>query len=82
MSKIFQSTEQLYGVSPTELAEMKYKDALLLMRKGLIKRKGELSDAMFKMYEYDPDIEMQMKKVIKAIKLTDLRIDEIKEKKW
>ena len=81
MKKQMLSTKALYGVDPSELAEMKYKDALLLMRKGLIKRKGELSDAMFQMYEYDPEIEMEMKRVIKAIMLTDLRLDEIKVKK-
>ena len=78
--KIFQGTKALYGVEPSELAEIKYKDALLLMRKGLMKRKGELSDAMFAMYEYDPEIEMEMKRIIKAIKLTDLRLNEIKVK--
>ena len=76
----FQSTQQLYGVDPHVLAEMPYKEALLLMNKGLWKRKRELADALFQATTGDEAsaIQNEFRKVLKAISLTDLRLEEIK----
>ncbi len=74
-----QSTLDLYGVEPKELADMKYADALQLMRVGLWKRKRELATAIYEATDGDIASLLQddLRKVMKAIDLTDLRLDEI-----
>ncbi len=74
------STQKLYGVDPKTLANMLYKDALVLMRVGLWKRKKELAMAIYEATDGDVASELQdaLRKVMKAIDLTDLRLDEIK----
>ncbi len=76
-----QSTLDLYGVEPKELADMPYKEALVLMKIGLWKRKRELADEIFKATDGDMASILQdaLRKVMKAIDLTDLRLEEIKD---
>ena len=77
--KKLMSTEELYGVKPSELADMTYRAALTLMRVGLWKRKKELAMAIYEATEGDVASELQdaLRKVMKAIDLTDLRLEEI-----
>ncbi len=77
--KQLQSTEELYGVNPEELANLRYADALQLMRLGLWKRKKELAMAIYEATEGDVASELQdaLRKVMKAIDLTDLRLEEL-----
>ncbi len=77
--KKLMSTEELYGIKPTELADLRYADALQLMRLGLWKRKKELAMAIYEATEGDVASELQdaLRKVMKAIDLTDLRLEEI-----
>lgn len=79
--KRFDSTVELYGVNPKVLAEMKYKDALQVMYKGLWKRKRKIADLLFEEKEHDVAVKLQddLRKVTKAIALTDLKIEEIKD---
>ena len=42
------TTEEIYGVSPVELAKMTYEEALLVKMAGLIKRKKEITDELFR----------------------------------
>ncbi len=80
MSKPFLSTQELYGVEPKELADMKYKDALEVMRTGLWERKKVLVDSLFATTDSDIASQLQdaFRKVMKAIDLMDLKIEEIK----
>lgn len=74
------STLELYGVEPKKLAEMSYKDALKVMHDGLWNRKKVLADAMFAATNGDEASKVQddFRKVLKAIELTDLRLEEIR----
>ena len=80
MGKKFLSTEALYGVPPKELGDMLYKDALQVMKAGLWNRKRILADELFASTDGDEASAIQEahKKVLKAIDLTDLRIEELK----
>ena len=72
-------TMELYGVDPADLAEMKYGDALQALRVGLINRKKELADKLFLCREYKEAsaIQSDIRKVMKAMDINDLRIEEI-----
>lgn len=74
------STLELYGVAPEKLADMSYREALNIMHAGLWVRKGELTEALFATTDGDvaSEIQNEYRKVLKAINITDLRIDEIK----
>lgn len=74
------STIELYGVEPEVLAEMKYKDALQVLKKGLLKRNSDLVDELAYCQDYKRSTKIQaaMKKVEKAIAITEIRIEEIR----
>lgn len=79
--KQFDSTEELYGVSPKVLANMTYKNALETKKQGLLKRKRRVADEMFLATDYDTEVaplQVSLKKVTKALQLVDLQLEEIK----
>ena len=80
MNNYFQSTQALYGVDPMVLSKMSYEDALALMLAGLWKRKREKADAIFAATDGDEAslLQDELRKIMKAIELTDLKIEEIK----
>lgn len=76
----FQSTLSLYGVEPKELSKMDYGRALNVKYLGLLKRKKELANDLFECVNYTKAVEIQVdfKKIMKAIDLVKLQIEEIK----
>ena len=80
MSKKLVATQELYGIDPKTLAHLPYCEALVKMKEGLLKRKSELTNEMFLAVEYKPELEKEYKRVLKAIKLTELRMEEINER--
>jgi len=78
--KLFQSTEELYGVNPKVLAKMPYDEALLVMSAGLWKRKRKLADELFECQDSEESSRLQddFRKVTKAIALNELKIEELK----
>ncbi len=81
MSKKLLSTQELYGVNPKTLADMKYSNALKVMKAGLWKRKRKIADDIFAATNGDTASTLQddLRKVMKAIDITELRINEIRE---
>jgi hypothetical protein len=75
----FLSTQELYGVDPLTLGDMRYRDALDAMEQGLWDRKRMLADELFACTDGDEasELQMAMKRTAKAIALTELKKDEI-----
>ena len=73
------STLELYGVDPKELADMRYEDALYLMRDKIWERKRNLADELYQCTDgiTASRIQHDITRAMKAIELTDLRIEEI-----
>ncbi len=74
------STQELYGIDPKTLANMLYKDALKVMHDGLWQRKRGIADAIFAATDGETASALQedLRKAMKAIDITDLRLEEIK----
>ena len=77
------TTEELYGVKPTELRDMQYKAALELKVAGLKSRKKDLSDEMFTSdltipYERLCSLQMEHKAVSKALAINIFMLEEIR----
>ena len=75
------STLELYGVNPKELANMPYKDALKVKLEGLWGRKKSLADELYRCTDgiSASRIQDNLRRVMKAIDLVELQIEEIKE---
>ena len=76
---MIQDTQTLYGVDPAELAKMPYGKALQSLKAGLLNRKKELADKLFLCREYKEAsaIQSDIRKIMKAMDINDLRIEEI-----
>ena len=76
----FMPSKKLYGIDPIKLAEMKYKDALVLMGAGLWQRKRKLADELFECTDGNESslLQNEMRRVTKAIALNDMKMEEIK----
>ncbi len=81
--KRFKSTEEVYGVNPMELAEMKYWEAEIVKYTHAKRKYADVIEKMFslplekELYYEHVALNEEMKKYDKAIKLAELHLIEI-----